>query len=200
MTRTRRSWRPSARSRMVRPSISAAKAPSGVSVGAPAASAVRDPGGRDLAADDAFAGIGLKPIDARRLVRQALPDRQEQAGDDMDRAVGELGHLGELGLPGGGEARRDRLRPNGSPPSSSAEGCGCSIGRISRTRRSISPSSSIRLGAGTCTAARPERSLISSTARGSESRSRASSSVTGRLRSRWVMVSSRVSAPVPGWV
>jgi hypothetical protein len=31
-----------------------------------------------------------------------------------------------------------------------------SIGRISRTRRSISPSSSMTLGAGTCTAARPD--------------------------------------------
>ena len=77
---------------------------------------------------------------------------------------------------------------------------GCSIGRISRTRRSTSPSSSIRLGAGTCTAARPDWLLTSSTARGSESRPSASSSVTGRLRSRWVMVSRRVSAEVPGWV
>ena len=39
----------------------------------------------------------------------------------------------------------------------------------------------MRLGAGTCTATRPERSLISSTARGSESRSRASASVTGAI-------------------
>ena len=111
MTRTRRSWRPSARSRTVRPSISAAKAASGVSVGALGRQRIRDPGGRDLAADDALAGIGLKPIDARRLVRQPLPDRQEQAGDDMDRAVGELGHLGELGLPGGGEAFAVGFRP-----------------------------------------------------------------------------------------
>ena len=64
----------------------------------------RDPGRRDLAADDALAGIGLKPIDAGQLVRQPLPDRQQQARHDMDRAVGELGHLGELGLPGRGEA------------------------------------------------------------------------------------------------
>ena len=40
-----------------------------------------------------------------------------------------------------------------------------SIGRSSRTRRSTSPSSSIRLGAGTCTAARPDWALTSSTAR-----------------------------------
>ena len=32
------------------------------------------PGGRHLASDDALARIGLKPIDTRRLVRQALPD------------------------------------------------------------------------------------------------------------------------------
>ena len=38
---------------------------------------VRDPGGRDLAADDALAGIGLQPIDAGRLVRQPFPDRQQ---------------------------------------------------------------------------------------------------------------------------
>jgi hypothetical protein len=30
---------------------------------------VRDPGGRDLAADDALARIGLQPINAGRLVR-----------------------------------------------------------------------------------------------------------------------------------
>ena len=42
---------------------------------------------------------------------------------------------------------------------------GRSIGRISRTRRSTSPSSSMRLGAGTCTAARPDWLLTSATAR-----------------------------------
>ena len=87
----------------MRPSISAAKAASGVSVGASGRERVRDPGGRDPAADDALAVIGLKPIDARRLVRQALPDRQQQAGDDMDRAFGELRHFGKLGA-----ARRRR--------------------------------------------------------------------------------------------
>src|SRR3546814_9341447 len=38
----------------------------------------RDPGGRNLAADDALAVIGLEPVDPRRLVRQALPDRQQK--------------------------------------------------------------------------------------------------------------------------
>ena len=79
MTRTRRSWSPSARSRTVRPSISAAKAASGASFGVSERKDVRDPGGRDLAADDALAGVGLQPIDAGRLVRQPLPDRQQQA-------------------------------------------------------------------------------------------------------------------------
>ena len=92
---------------MVLPSISAAKASSGVSVGASGRERTRDPGRRHLAADDALAVIGLEPVDPRRLVRQALPDRQQQAGDDVDRAVGELRHLGELGLPG---ARRSVSR------------------------------------------------------------------------------------------
>ena len=72
---------------------------------------IRHPGRRDLAADDALAGIGLKPIDAGQLVRQPLPDRQEQARHDMDRALGELGHLAELGLPGRGEAFAVGFRP-----------------------------------------------------------------------------------------
>ena len=39
---------------------------------------------------------------------------------------------------------------------SPSEIAGRSIGRSKRTRRSTVPSSSIRLGAGTCTAARPD--------------------------------------------
>ena len=38
---------------------------------------VRSPGRRDAAADNALACIGLKPVDPGRLVRQALPDRQQ---------------------------------------------------------------------------------------------------------------------------
>ena len=75
-----------------------------------------------------------------------------------------------------------------------------SIGRISLTRRSISPSSSMTLVVGICTAARPERPLIRSFARGSSSSARAASSMTGRLRLRSVIVSRLVSAPVRGWV
>ena len=181
MTRTRRSWRPSARSRIVLPSISAANASSGVRVGSAARQRVRGPGGRDLAADDALASVGLEPIDPGRLVRQPLPDRQQQAGDDVDRAVGELRDLGDLRLPGRGEGLAIDFLPMALVHHPQRSMC-CSIGRIRRTRRSISPSSSIRLGAGTCTAARPERPLTSSAARGSERWSSASSSVDGRLR------------------
>ena len=95
----------------MRPSISAAKAASGVSVGRVRGKDVRDPGGRDLAADDALAGIGLQPIDAGQLVRQPLPDRQQQARHDMDRAFRELGHLRKLRLPGRGEAFTIRFDP-----------------------------------------------------------------------------------------
>ena len=52
-----------------------------------------------------------------------------------------------------------------------------SIGRTRRTRRSTSPSSSIRLGAGICTAARPDWALTSRLARGSFAAPSASSSV-----------------------
>ena len=44
---------------------------------------------RDEAADDALAIIGLQPVDAAMLVRQPAPDRQQQAGDDVELAVGE---------------------------------------------------------------------------------------------------------------
>ena len=64
---------------------------------------LRDPGRRDQATDDALAIVGLQPVDAHGLVRQPLPDRQQQAGDDVELAVGELRHCGDLGLPGAGE-------------------------------------------------------------------------------------------------
>ena len=63
----------------------------------------RGPGGRDPAADDALAGVGLKAVDPARLVRQPLPDRQQQASDDVERAVGELRHVRHFASPGGGE-------------------------------------------------------------------------------------------------
>ena len=104
MTRTRRSWRPSARSRTVRPSVSAAKAASGASVGRAGGKDIGDPCGGDLATDNALACVGLQTIDPRRLVRQPLPDRQQQARDDVDRALGEFGNARKLRLPGGGKA------------------------------------------------------------------------------------------------
>ena len=44
---------------------------------------LRHPGRRDEAADDALAVIGLQPVDAAMLVGQPPPDRQQQAGDDV---------------------------------------------------------------------------------------------------------------------
>ena len=186
---------------MVVPSISAAKACSGVSVDASVVRRVGDPGRRDPAADDALAGIGLEPIDPRRLVGQPLPDRQQQPGDDVDRAVGELRHLGEFGVPGRCEGGAIGFVPMALVHHACSEAWCCSIGRIRRTRRSTSPSSSMTLGAGTCTAARPELLVDQQHgARIARADRAPRSSVTGRLRSRRVMVSSRVSAPVPGWV
>ena len=60
------------------------------------------------------------------------------------------------------------------------------------------PSSSIRLVAGTCTAARPERLLTRSRAFGSSSQSSASASEVGVLRRFSAMVRSWVSAPGAG--
>ena len=117
--------------------------------------------GRDQAADDALAVVGLQPVDPAGLVRQARPDRQQQAGDDVERAVRERRHRGELRFPGFGE--RLARRPPATAVCASAVSLSVrrSIGRIRRTRRSTSPSSSIRLGAGTCTAARPDWALTS---------------------------------------
>jgi hypothetical protein len=72
---------------------------------------LRDPGRRHQAADDAFAIVGLKPVDAHRVVRQPFPDWQQQAGDNVQVAVAELRHRGYLGLPGVGEVRPIRLPP-----------------------------------------------------------------------------------------
>ena len=98
---------------MVLPSSSAAKACIGRQRRGAGRGRARDPGRRDLAADDALAVVGLEPIDARRFIRQALPDRQQQTGDDVDLAVGELRHVGELGLPGAREGLAVGLAPMG---------------------------------------------------------------------------------------
>ena len=47
-----------------------------------------------------FAFVGLQTIDARGLVGQAVPDGKQQAGDDMERALGEFRDGGDFGLPG----------------------------------------------------------------------------------------------------
>ena len=75
-----------------------------------------------------------------------------------------------------------------------------SVGRISLSRGSMVPSSSIKLVAGTCTAALFERLLTSKRAFGSSSQSSASASAVGVLRCFCAMVRSWVSAPEPGWV
>ena len=55
--------------------------------------------GRDEAADHAFAIIGLEAIDAHILRRQPVPDRQQEAGDDVERALGEFGDARAFRLP-----------------------------------------------------------------------------------------------------
>ena len=101
---------------------------------------------RDLAADEALAGIGLEAVDARGVIGKPVPDRQQEARDDVDFAGGELRDLATSSAQARAK-RRGRLRANGSRASASGMD-GRSIGRISRTRRSTSPSSSMRLGAG----------------------------------------------------
>ena len=64
---------------------------------------LRNPGRRDETADDARAVVGLEPIDPAALIGQAPPDRQQEAGDDVERAGRELGDACDLFLPGGGE-------------------------------------------------------------------------------------------------
>ncbi len=59
---------------------------------------------------------------------------------------------------------------------------------------------SLTLRDGTCTAARPDLALTSKRPWSFSRHARASPSDIGRFRSRWTIVSSRVSAPVAGWV
>ena len=60
---------------------------------------IHGPSRRNPPPDDAFAIIGLEPIDARRLVRQAFPHRQEQTADHVDGTVGIGWHFGDFTLP-----------------------------------------------------------------------------------------------------
>ena len=109
---------------------------------------VRDPGGRDFAADDALAGVGLQPIDAGRLVREPLPDRQKQACDHSWIVLSvNSGTSASSARQAAAKLSRSVSTQWLSSISFKGMLC-CSIGRISRTRRSISPSSSMKLGAG----------------------------------------------------
>lgn len=71
----------------------------------------RDPTERDLAANDALACIGLEAIDPRGLLRDALPDQQQEPGDEVDRAGRELWDGCELRAPAGLELYAIGLDP-----------------------------------------------------------------------------------------
>ena len=51
------------------------------------------------------------PIDAGVALRQATPDRQKQAGDQVEGQCQELGNVGDFLLPGGSEFRFIGLLP-----------------------------------------------------------------------------------------
>ena len=55
--------------------------------------------------------VGLQAIDAHRVLRQPPPDRQQQAGDDMEAAGGERRNLSDLSLPCLGEGVFVRFLP-----------------------------------------------------------------------------------------
>ena len=108
---------------------------------------VRHVGGWNQAADDALAVVGLQPVDLARRARQMFPDRQQQAGHEMELARACGRNFGKF------------LEP-GAVNSSSVAICqwlAASLvlatasrdsGRIRRTRSSTLPSSSVRLDAG----------------------------------------------------
>ena len=54
---------------------------------------------RDQAADHALAVIGLEAVHPHVGVRQPVPDRQQQAGDDVKAALGEFRNRGAFGFP-----------------------------------------------------------------------------------------------------
>ena len=161
ITLARRRLSPSCSSRIVRPSRTADQASAGAMLTPSALTACATQAGETKPADDAFAGIGLQAIDPHGLVRQPLPDRQQQSGDDVKIAVRESGNLGEFPLPGLGKGGTVGLVPSACAPAPPTDRAVRSIGRSRRTRRSTSPSSSMTLGAGTCTAARPDCAFTS---------------------------------------
>jgi hypothetical protein len=70
-----------------------------------------DPGRRDFSGDNALARVGLDTIDTARLARQPLPDRQQEAGDDVKRRLQEFREIGDFLLPGSRESPSIRLTP-----------------------------------------------------------------------------------------
>jgi len=138
--------------------------------------------GGDKTTDHALAVIGLEAVDAHVLGRQPVPDRQQEAGDDVKAALGELRNAGTFGFP-----QRRKFRCGASRQCEWAKWSRLTVSRaIGRTRRvrgSTRPSSCIRLAAGTCTAARCDCSLISSRPPAARAASSASARGNGRLRS-----------------
>jgi hypothetical protein len=69
--------------------------------------------GRNEAADHAFAVIGLEAVNAHVGGRQPVPDRQQEAGDDVKAAVGKFRDGGAFVLPERGKFFDGRLAPVG---------------------------------------------------------------------------------------
>jgi hypothetical protein len=67
--------------------------------------------GHDQAANDAFAVVGLKPVDAHIVGRQLVPDRQQEAGDDVKGAFGEFRNAGAFRFPKRGKFLGRRAAP-----------------------------------------------------------------------------------------
>ena len=109
---------------------------------------------RNEAADHALAVIRLEAVDARVVLGQLLPDGEQQAGHEMEPALREFRHGLQLARPQLGERRSVGLAPLRVGERGIRRWLGRSMGRTRRTRRSMVPSSSVRLGAGSCTAAR----------------------------------------------
>ena len=148
------------------PSLSAVKALSADKVGVSESSAVATQAGETRRPMMRSPASVWSPIDPRGFIRQALPDRQQQARHDVDLAVRKFRHLGELSLPTRGRKFRRSASRHWVCGIAASGKAGCSIGRIRPdTPVSTWPSSSITLGAGTCTAARPDCAFTSRTAR-----------------------------------
>jgi hypothetical protein len=67
--------------------------------------------GRDEATDHACAVVGFEAVDTHIVSRQPIPDRQQQASDDVKAAFGEFRDLGAFGVSQGREFIARRLAP-----------------------------------------------------------------------------------------